>query len=249
MHIKIDKNNKVCDIHIEKWDFLALPSKIADDLLNMQGGEENDFISFAFKNKVFLYTKTLFLLREDKSSLYLWYFSPLYGEEYFNSMNGTLNILQQTDTTYATFIYNSGKLRADTALMAQDKVLTNMFKSRKLHTEVIILSIEEIEINEIIKIFGLFNLVRNGENVVSSVENIKVKPIKIVNILESNYGYIVAIDKNERLYALTSSDILHYSDDELKQFQAFKPTEALDEKHSENLKIAMNRIVELKNKI
>lgn len=247
MHIKIDKNNKVSDIHIEKWDQLAIPLELAGKLLEQKGVNCDDFINFAFINKLFIYTKTLFLMRKDGGTLYLWAFSPLYSKEYCLSFMGYGSLLKSMkNTSYVTFSYQSNQLQPFTYLIARDGFLADMFQSHKMSQERLDLSLNSIGIDEVFNLFGLFNIVRNGTNRLNFIEDIPGKPIKIRNTLDSDYGYVVTIDNNDRLYALSTEEVLSYSEEELKQFRTFIPTETLDKEHSTSLNLAMNHILDIK---
>ena len=103
MHIKTNEKKQIIDIHIESWDKKALPDELLEKILSFKGGVENEFMSFAFTEKLFLYIKLLFIIREKQKGLYLWGYSPLYGDEFLESLKRTTSLLGD-QIRYATFI-------------------------------------------------------------------------------------------------------------------------------------------------
>ncbi|MFA6094665.1 MAG: hypothetical protein WC757_02150 [Candidatus Paceibacterota bacterium] len=164
MHIKTDLKKKVIDIHIEKWDREALPVNLIKEILDHRGCSEEFFINFAFTNKLFLYTKMFFVLRYNKTALYVWTNSPVYGKEYEESLSSSLNIAMGAKPQWAFFAAVVKSHPEKAFVTTADKWLSKKFQENKRSLQVITIINDHKNPEEIIECFNLFNITRNKQD-------------------------------------------------------------------------------------
>lgn len=220
MHIKTT-SGKITNIHIERWDHTAIPANLETVLRSFQGRSEEDFLSFAFTQKLFLYTKILYILREDrKASLYLWAHSPLYGSGNAEDLEKVTSWFYSSEIRYATFTHPFDRISPKVSMLGCENVLSDTFRTRGAEMELVKIKAEGVSSEDLFSIFGLFNLTRNGKNEVLYFENDSAES-ELKRSIATTHSYVVALNKAGALKAYTATDLLIAPHEELREFLNF----------------------------
>lgn len=239
MHIKVDKAGNVSDIHIEKWDSLAMPQGFEDRLHALLGKPERTFLLFAFTEKLFLYTKMLYSSREKGNALYLWAHSILGTKEDAVVMEDMMKRLLHSISNYAVFEYEAEESVPNAIMFAAEDFMTKVFYSNGVRSEIIQIPQWHISEKEMFDLCGLFNVTRNARN---TVDYLIKETRELMSSDASDHGYVAAIDKNGRLYAFPAVDLLTVPEEYFEKFTDFYPTRARNKRQADSINTCMRRI-------
>lgn len=247
MHIKVDKTGKIKDIHIERWDRAAMPKELEEQALSFEGKPEKDFLTFAFLNKLFLYTKMLYSSRDENPPLWLWANSALGSGEDGKAVEDIIGrLFASLKPKYATFTYKSDEVRPHTKMLASEDFTKNVFQSNGLDFELIEVPSQPVPMKQMFSLFGLFNITRNGRNDVDYYDS-SIR--ELIRSTASNHGYIVGLSKDGKLSAFSAVDVVIAPREELKDFVAFRATEPRDEKQANAISAAMKFISDVAREV
>lgn len=242
MHIKVDKTGQIRDIHIERWDYTAMPKGLENQINSFNGKPEKEFLIFAFTEKLFLYTKILYSSRDGKPSLWLWTNSVLGSPEDAEAMTTMARFFGSLKPYYAMFSYKSDEVRSDTKMIASEDFTKDFFQANGLSFELIEIPTQSIPMKQMFALFGMFNITRNGRNDVDYYDH---RLHELIRSTASNHGYIVALGKDGRLHALSAVDVVTAPRDQFREYMSFMPTKPHDEEQANAINAAMQYISDI----
>jgi len=216
MHLKIDNQNLIQDIHLERWDIKALGKKIIDKVISFKGKDLKNFLEFALTEKLFFKTKILYAIFSNYV-LYFWASSPCYGQQHVKDLENITKMFPVEKERFAEI-----RLKTDeddeikSKIILIDKTLASIYKNYGSKKEIIDLCIDQEKSKQIC--FD-FNLVRNGQNLVdvmlikNGVENNFVAEaagdIKFIAL--NNSDETLEIVDGDKLKNATTEDISKYA--------------------------------------
>jgi hypothetical protein len=245
MHLKVDNNNLITDIHLELWDLKALNKVVVDKIESFKNKQLNEFLKFSLNERLFKRIKIMYAMFPDYV-VYFWASSPCYGTEHFNDLEAISKMSPPEKDRLAEVVIPTVKdegLKANFILI--DNLLLEVYTAQEKLKEIFVL---EFPLEDAKKIALEFNLARNGNNTIST-ELIKGESRQLAEATFNDIKFI-GIDKDDSsLHIIDGSELKIADNDFLSQFSGFYPAKGGDESNKEELELIIKHINVFKKSI